>query len=166
MRLPSGRILTRLYFERTTGIECLESIYEDLSSDIDFRMSGADVNQNGTIDDKERLEAFHSSGVFTDEGLRDPCAEALKKPQLRPTYHGGDGHGGPDGPYSPSTYTSVWGGIRETVAAPLFVKTLKEPQTRSSLDLLPTETKGTFILEVVFGLYRGTTSLSIMADSD
>lgn len=150
-----------LLFLRTAGIECLQSIYKELPSDIDYRMSHADTDGDGTVDDRERERAFHYSGVFTKEELLDPFGEALKKPHLRPAYDGLDG----PADRSPSIYNSAWGRERERVSAPLQVKEIDRHRTRPSLEIRPADKKGSFILEVVYGLYMGTTSFSMIADS-
>jgi len=152
---------SKLLFVRTDGIECLQSIYKELSSDIDYRMSHADTDGDGTVNDRERDRAFHYSGVFTQEELLDPSGEALKKPHLRPTYSGLDDSGSAR---SPSIYSSAWGTERERVSAPLQVKEIDRHRTRPSLDIRPADKKGSFILEVVYGLYMGTTSFSVIAD--
>lgn len=152
----------KLLFVRTAGIECLQSIYKELSSDIDYRMSHADTDGDGTVDDRERDRAIHYSGVFTQEELLDPSGEALKKPHLRPTYDGLDDS---ISVRSPSIYSSAWGTERERVSAPLQVKEIDRHRTRPSLEIRPADKKGSFILEVVYGLYMGTTSFSMIADS-
>lgn len=150
----------KLLFVRTDGIECLQSIHKELSSDIDYRMSHADTDGDGTVDDRERMHAFHYSGVFTKEELLDPFGEALKKPHLRPTYSGLDDS---ISVRTPSIYSSVWGTERERVSTPLQVKEIDQPRTRSSLEIRPADKKGSFILEVVYGRYMGTTSFSMIA---
>lgn len=148
----------KLWFTRTKGIECLESIYKELSSDIDYRISHADTNGDGTIDDRERRRAFDASGAFSKEEILDPVSEALRKPHLRPTYFGGD-----DSFNSPSILPG-WGTVREEISVSMQLEEIDQPRTRKFLEIRPAEKQGSFILEVEFGLYMGTISLTMIAE--
>ena len=136
-------------FLRTKGISCLQSAYQELTADIRYRVSRADADGDGTIDEKEFHCAFNPP---PPRPLRDTDAHLVP-------YSGVDGSA-----RSPSV-DATCGDVIESVSAPLRVKEMQDPGERSSLELLPTNTNGTFILEIVFGRYKGSTSLSMVGGS-
>lgn len=139
-------------FVRTKGLACLQSAYGDLIADIRYRVAHADTDGNGEIDRKESWRALYPT--LPPRPLRDTDAH-------RVPYGGteilGDRSSGP---------LSGCGVVLEKVSVPMRVTELREPRERSSLDLLPTDTKGAFTLEIVFGRYRGSVSLSVPGGPD
>ena len=136
-------------FSRTKGISCLQSAYKELTADIQYRVSHADADGGGSMDEKELRGAFHPA---PPRPLRDTDAHLVP-------YSGVDGSA-----RSPSV-DATCGDIIESVSAPLRVKEAQDPRERSSLDLLPTKTNGTFTSGIVFGRYKGSTSLSMVGGS-
>ena len=146
-----------LVFRKTRGSEYLQSTYKELSSDIDYRISHADTDGDGAVDDREWSWAFNVCGPRTVEDMHLTLDEELKRPHMRPAYPGIDGGKG--------LTVRSYGSVIEEASAPMQLKEMDEPRTRPSLEIFPTDKKGTFILEVVSGLYKGTTSFSLVADS-
>jgi len=133
-------------FLRTKGISCLQSAYQELTADIQYRVSHADADGDGTIDEKEFRRAFDPP---PPRPLRDRDAH------LAP-------YSGIDSSIRGPSVDDTCGHTIERVSAPLRVKEMQYPRERSSLELLPTNTNGTFTLEIVFGRYKGATSFSMI----
>ena len=140
----------KIVFTRTRGMELLQSTYKGLAEDINYRVSHADADGDGHIDEKERQLAFERPAPLK---LEDTEAHLVPY------------SGGPSAMDDRSTFPECSTVVSE-VRAPLDVKEIETARERASLDIFPAEEPGTFVLEITFGLYQGRTSLSLVGPTE
>jgi len=136
-----------IVFSRSKGMEILQSTYKALGEGIDYRVSRADTDGDGVIDEKERLLAFDRPPSLKLEDAEEPLLSYS---------------GGPSAMNDRSSFPEC-AIVTSKVTAPLEIKEIATGRERASLDLFPGREQGSFVLEITFGLYQDRTGLSVSA---